>query len=337
MTRYLTTLAAAAFFLFFHYTCFAASRGPGDKEQICAVCNSKIEGPWVLADGKTYHPACFKDKIELRCAICAKPINGVYARDAQGVYHETCFKNTRLARCAICSGSIEGRHVVDVWGQAAHTKHQGKETLICDSCGRIISPASRNGFRYSDKRIICGICKASAVTKNATVKKIMNDVSDMLYAVGIGPVSPDIPVSLVDRDTLLKKSHGNDKENTRGFTRSLTRIAGGKTLSFHHRIFILDGLPQVEFKGVLAHEMIHVWLNENKVKMKDWETEGFCNLGIMIVNDGEEGSKFARFLQNQLEQDRDRVYGEGYRLMKNKLDALGWDQLIFWVLSHGRR
>jgi hypothetical protein len=207
--------------------------------------------------------------------------------------------------------------------------------MLCDSCGRIISPASKSGFRYKDGRVICGICNATAVTHVKNIKPILVELSRMLGSVGIGPVSPQVPVTLVDRNTLIRESRGNDKENTRGFTKSIIRIENGKTVSFQHRIFILHGLPMTEFKGVLAHEMIHVWLNENKVKMTAQLTEGFCNLGIYLVNE-KERSDFARVLQDQMEQNPDAIYGDGYRIMKARLDSIGWPKLIAWVNNRSK-
>ncbi len=332
-----TAVFTAVLFILLFSACLPGSvRGSGGQGHVCAVCGQALDGRWVVADGKKYHPGCFKDKIELRCAVCGKPINGVYAKDKQGVYHESCFREARLEKCIICRLPIDGDHVVDAWGQSAHPVHQGQKVMMCDSCGRIISPESRNGFRYKDGRLICGICKKTEVTKGTDVSSLMAELSKMLGSVGIGPVSSRIPVTLVDRTTLIRESRGNDKENTRGFTKSIARIENGKTVSFQHRIYILNGLPLTEFKGVLAHEMIHVWLNESRVKMSAKETEGFCNLGIYLVNE-KERSDFARVLQNQLEQDEDPVYGDGYRMMKEKLDAMGWPGLVAWVRNGAKR
>ncbi len=325
----LTAVSAAVFILLFFSACLAGSVEKKDTQRMCGVCAKPVGDSWVMADGKPYHPACFKTSVELRCKVCGKPIHGVYARDSQGVYHESCFKNTRLERCMVCNQPIEGDHLVDAWGQSAHHEHQGRKVMLCDSCGRIVCASSENGFRYKDGRVICGICNKTAVNSEAGIPGMVRELSNLLGSVGIR-TPMKIPVTLVDRKTLIRESRGNDKENTRGFTRTVVRTENGEVTSFSHGIFILHGLPKTEFKGVLAHEMMHVWLNENRVKMSPRETEGFCNLGIFLVN-SRERSDFARVLQNQLEQDSDVVYGEGYRIMKAKLDAMGWAKLIEWI------
>lgn len=327
-----TAVFTAVLFLLCFNACQAASKRDVAGEHHCGVCGKVLEGRYVLADGKKYHPACFKDNIELRCAVCGKPIHGVYARDNQGVYHETCFREFRLEKCIICRLPIEGEHVVDSWGQSAHPVHKDQKVMLCDSCGRIICFSSKGGFRYTDGRLTCGICKSTAVTDETNLSAITSELSKLLASVGIGPVSSRLPVKLVDRTTLIRESRGNDKENTRGFTKTVRRIVNGKTVSFSHKIYILYGLPLTEFKGVLAHEMIHVWLNEAEIKMSPRETEGFCNLGIWLVNT-KERSDFSRVLQNQLEHDDDEIYGDGYRMIKSRLDQLGWPGLITWIRS----
>ena len=327
-----TAVFTAVLFILCFTACLAAPKSADKGDNRCGVCGKIMEGRYVLADGKKYHPSCFKEKIELHCAVCGKPIQGVYARDNQGVYHETCFKEFRLEKCVICRLPIEGEHVVDSWGQSAHPSHQGQKAMLCDSCGRIICSSSKGGFRYPDGRLTCGICKATAVSGKMNLTTIQADLSKMLATVGIGPVSSQIPVKLVDRTMLIRESKGNDKENTRGFTKTVRRVVNGTTVSFSHTIYILHGLPLTEFKGVLAHEMIHVWLNEAGIRMSPRETEGFCNLGIWLVN-AKERSDLSRVLQNQLEHDDDEVYGEGYRMMKTRLDQLGWRGLITWVRS----
>ena len=77
----------------------------------------------------------------------------------------------------------------------------------------------------------------------------------------------------------------------------------------------------------MAHELLHVWLLENNIKLTDFETEGFCNLGAALVFQ-HILSKFSRILQDRLDNSRDYTYGEGYRFMKNKLKNLGWSILL---------
>ncbi|MBF0106687.1 MAG: protein DA1 [Deltaproteobacteria bacterium] len=62
-----------------------------------------------------------------------------------------------------------------------------------------------------------------------------------------------------------------------------------------HQIFILYGLPKIEFAGVLAHEFIHVWQNENNFKLSPMHAEGLCNLASYWIY-LEDSSDFAQYL-----------------------------------------
>lgn len=60
------------------------------------------------------------------------------------------------------------------------------------------------------------------------------------------------------------------------------------------------------------------------------ENEGFCQLlAYQILY-----SDFALSSNNNmlsLREWKDEVYGDGFRLMKSKLDSLGWQQLLLFL------
>lgn len=306
----------------YHPSCYAKAKG-----LVCSFCGKTLGSKWVEADGKKYHADCYKNKVQLHCDICGKPIVGKYIRD-DGIFHEDCYKAARLPSCVVCSKPIEGRHVVDYWGNNAHPEHHGKEVQLCGSCGRIISEkSSEGGFRYDDGRLICGICRRTAVTNLNNMEQMKNEVLSLLSTVGLRGIPLSVPVVLVDKGGLKRQSGPGYSDSSRGFTRSLDRQINGQTQSRDHTIFILNGLPSLEFKGILAHELLHVWLSEHDAHLSTQNTEGFCNLGMMLVNQSD-SSDFAKALQQQLETNSDPVYGKGYRTMKKKLDAIGWTALI---------
>ena len=94
-----------------------------------------------------------------------------------------------------------------------------------------------------------------------------------------------------------------------------------------HTIFMLFGLPKIEFEGALAHELMHVWLFERQVRLSLREIEGFCNLGNYLVF-SRKPSPMASYLLKNLQTDDDPIYGGGYRLMRKHLDAHGWENLL---------
>jgi hypothetical protein len=85
-------------------------------------------------------------------------------------------------------------------------------------------------------------------------------------------------------------------------------------------------MPRLEFEAVLAHELLHVWLLEKDIQLSKKETEGLCNLGSALVYQAD-NSKLAERLLEKMESSSDRLYGKGFRKMKDKLQRLGWKGL----------
>jgi hypothetical protein len=308
---------------FYHDDCYKKTRG-----LTCAMCSGILRDRWAEFEGKKYHPDCYKKHVQLTCTVCGKPIEGDYTKTSEGTFHASCFRETKLERCAVCSLPLDGRFLIDDWGNHAHETHNNKPTPFCNSCNRIISEKTSNGgFLYNDGRNICGICVLTAITEPDQIKKARTKVLKILSDKGLDNIPDTLPIRLVDRNTLLKKAKNHSSKNTKGFTSTTIKTMAGMTVSMNHTVYILAGLPGLEFEGVLAHELLHVWLAENRISMQEPFTEGFCNLGVMLVNQSDK-STFSDVIQNHLEQNPDPVYGDGYRLMKKKLDENSWEILI---------
>ncbi len=310
---------------FFHAACFKEMKG-----LVCDHCGQLLDETWTVYQGKKYHPECFKKGVQPRCALCGMTISGDYTEDAEGRYHMACYKARKLPRCSVCDHPIEGNYIQDVWGHISHDSHKGKHYTLCSSCSIIISDkTSKGSFEYSDGRVICGICRESAVFHMAVAEELLMEVTQILLAKGLSPLPAGITVSLVDLKTLMNKA-GTLRKSTKGLTKISTNTIGSFKLYSRTDIYILHGLPRTEFRGVLAHELLHVLLDAWGVFMSEEETEGFCNLGSRLVYQNDPSS-LAKILLDNLEIDPDPVYGEGYRRMLKKLTANGWENLLIEV------
>lgn len=310
----------------YHPVCYKIKNGLE-----CSYCSELLEDKWMVYENKKYHKGCLEyyiDSIRPRCRICGKGIDGQYTKDNNGSYHTSCYRKNILPKCSICLSPIENKFLIDAWGNKTHEKHNDKPVKYCSSCSRVISKRTSNGmFEYSDGRIVCGFCRSSAIDDQGTISEYRNEVLEILQTIGFSDLPPDIPVNLVSRKDLIEKSKNRFNGKSKGFTECNTLYLNGKTASLDQKIFILSGLPQLEFKGVLAHETLHTWLNMLQVKMSDNDMEGFCNLGTMEVYK-EENSQFAQVLIKSMEKDPDPGYGTAYRKMKKKLEIIGWKNLI---------
>ena len=308
---------------YYHPECYKEIKGLR-----CAWCGELLGDRWQEYNNKKYHPDCYRLHVQSYCGVCGRPIEGKYYEDENGKYHESCYKNYILDKCCVCGLPLEGKYIVDPWGNKAHATHKGKKTITCDSCSIIISNETSNGgYKYSDGRHICGYCRATAVDDNGTAQLLLKKVLKSLSSKGMKNIPKNIPIDLVNRKELNKLSGSWHSSNTKGFTKTKNLLMNNIKTSSSYNIYILHGLPELEFKGTLAHELLHVWINEHDVELSHKNTEGFCNLGSALIYESE-GGKFSEILLNNLDKDPDPVYGDGYRDMKEILEKYGWKGLI---------
>lgn len=94
---------------------------------ICASCKKEIQGRYVQAVGKNWHPDCF------RCAGCGRPITtGEFLHKYGKPYHADCYQQKFAPRCAGCGELIDGHSI------RALRKHWHPEHFVCAHCGRPI-------------------------------------------------------------------------------------------------------------------------------------------------------------------------------------------------------
>ena len=224
--------------------------------------------------------------------------------------------------CTICLEPLNNQFLVDAWNNPFHAHHE-KEGVFCHSCSRIISQGiTQGGFLYSDGRHICRLCQTSIIEEDLAIKKSFESVISQLNNVGIENIPDSIPIKLVNLMELNKKTGSKSHGDLKGFTQFIDDNSNNK-----FKIFILFGLPQIEFEATLAHELLHVWLEKNNFHSKLQITEGFCNLGRALIYEND-GTRFSKIHLTAMENDSNPIYGTGYRNMKSIHQKLGWKKLI---------
>lgn len=292
---------------------------------LCAKCGKVLEDSWIELEGKKFHPQCK----EIRCQICGHIISEDYVYDQDGKYHQQCFLNRKAPRCHVCDLPIQGQHIIDSWGHQAHVYHGHHKTQLCEYCGRIISEAtSNNGVIYSDGRLVCGICQLTAVNDQHKLHNATEQVKNLLATppASFNDIPYPIPIQLVDLPNLKKQGGTKINSDSRGFTRSHILSENKKRIKIEHTIYILYGMPLLQFQAVLAHEMLHAWLTTKDITLPDKEMEGFCNLGSALIFQAD-SSTYSRLMLERMEKNPDPIYGAGYRLMTQQLKKLGWQKL----------
>ena len=231
--------------------------------------------------------------------------------------------------CTICLQVLEGEYSIDAWDNPFHSYHN-KDGIFCNSCSRIISEGiTHGGFRYTDGRHLCSLCQISVVEDDSVIHEVYLSVIKQFEAIGIFNIPDGISVELINLIEMKKIvgriSHGDMK----GFT----NINNNHKPYPSYSIFILFGLPGIEFEAVLAHELMHVWLDKNYPHLEIIITEGLCNLGsaLIYINDG---TNFSNIHLKSMENNPHTIYGNGYREMKTLLEKSDWNSLLLNLNSY---
>ncbi|PIQ28547.1 hypothetical protein COW36_12765 [bacterium (Candidatus Blackallbacteria) CG17_big_fil_post_rev_8_21_14_2_50_48_46] len=301
---------------------------------ICDSCKKPLEKTFVPRGDKLYHPACHEKLFVPKCTACGQAIQGTYHKDAQGRYHPECYQKLHNLVCSLCQQAIEGPYLQDSWGQKAHPEHPEGPTGQCNVCARLIYASAAGGTHIlGDGRLLCAGCHAEQVEGFAATQAAKLAVIAQMHAVGFDYIPDYIQVKRYEDQQLInQRMRASATGNIHGYTRTAQRNIPGYGLILEHSIHILEGLPKVAFMGVLAHELLHVWVNERPLShLSHEEVEGFCNLGSALICQNalqQEDSALARVLLERMQTDPDPAYGEGYRAMAWRLNKLGWPALL---------
>lgn len=101
-------------------------------------------------------------------------------------------------------------------------------------------------------------------------------------------------------------------------------------LTYGSKIWILEKQTLLLTISTLAHELGHAWISQNKIKLPLIEEEGFCQV-LSYYALCSEFSKEGNHEADLVKSWADEIYGDGFRLMKRKLDCLGWKQFIMLI------
>jgi hypothetical protein len=287
----------------------------------CAGCKEKLEGAYQADSGQVYHPLCFQKKKGLVCTTCRQLLGPKWVVHNKQNYHPACLEKIIPDKCDYCGEGLVGRYFIDPWGQKVHARHRLKS---CDCCQKILM---KSGLAYSlgEGRYHCDSCQGSSVKSPSEVRVILGRLLEELNEIHITGLPRDVPVvvrGLRDLKALSRKHSDNPKGLTK--TQIKTSLTG-KNLS--HEIYILYGLPHIEFKGVLAHELMHVWLHENRIKLNSAQTEGLCNMATFMVY-SKDKSTLAKHLLEGMMKNPDPIYGQGYRSMLAQVQRTGWKNFL---------
>ncbi len=215
--------------------------------------------------------------------------------------------------CDVCNNSMAGAlYQIDAYGNHAHSFHD-----TCDSCTAFIIGKSHS---LSDGRKTCHSCYANSVNDKNTARQAKEQTFQLFSSIGIQ--FPLDKISLYVNDKVFAVQEWNNPR----FLGKLFTVTKGSNNSY--TIHVLYGLHKVVFMSVLAHELMHIFQHENEILLSELENEGLCELVCYFILDASK-TKIGKVIMNQMENSKDKVYGDGFRLMYNRLEKIGnWNAFL---------
>ncbi len=331
--------------------------GLGADTPVCGYCGKEITGRYIQAGGKFFHPDhfrcalcqknigsgkffnhdgkiicenCYYQNYALRCRQCGRPITGEYIEQDGFFYHKDCYEEHIALKCALCGKIITGNYLIDYWGNNYCQSHE-KENPRCEYCGRFIGEdLTLGGETYPDGRQVCGICARSAVSSTIRADRLMKDAIARLAAKGITVKTGEMELHLVDKNKLQSVSLEISDRHT-GFVKyeASKSWLGSRKEKFD--IYILDGMPEYDYISAVSHELMHVWLFQQRETGHDEAlAEGSCNYASYLVL-GQLSGDYPKYLIHNLFQDTHPHYGEGFRRVHKLVERQGlngWLELL---------
>ena len=304
----------------------------------CSICNKKIRGKYLKSNGKVFCSQKCYSKTRPVCAACKKRcMKGSYKKDGKFYCSKACLE-TSFPKCALCGKHFKsGVMVKSLTGDKVYCKECGALPK-CFACGL---PAAE-GKKFSDGRFICSECDKSAIYSLDEAENLFKQVRTVMGKKLKWETKHRIHFRLVDLDTLKKASSNfepgmemglfkhNYTINTRTETKySLFKGKEEKTQKFtsnnRYSIMLLTGLPKQKFIEVCAHELGHDWMEEYYPKIKSLKIkEGWAEYVASRVN----ALYGQSFMNKRMDMNPNKVYGEGYRFVRDYVKKHGLSGLF---------
>jgi hypothetical protein len=290
------------------------------QQLICKGCGQPIRGNYLSALGATWHPEHFV------CASCGRPINTARFQVHEGKpYHSECFSNQIAPRCAYCNKPLVGEYLIDHWGTQFCAEHKDQYPR-CAYCGRLVPPHDREP---GAETVRCTICRGAAIETKEQAQPLFRQVVQWVNGQGLRYNNLPIHLELCGRATLAKYMQGRDLPDALGATAGKFYTENGRIVRAEvSGVAILLGLPSTLFRGVVAHELGHVWFVTQSIqRVPSWAEEGFCEL-LAYRYYSELNTPESRYHAEAIERNPDPVYGNGFRQVRTLADSIGFQRLI---------
>lgn len=286
----------------------------------CAGCSQVLGTSWITALDRQWHETCFV------CTRCRRPIRGQsFLVHEGGPYHEECHRLEFGKKCYVCGQYVEGRYFEDAWGCFCST-HRSKGS--CFGCGKIV--AAEGGVRLNDGRQYCATCHLSAIADIGIAKRHMPVVISFLGKMGL-PIRGEIELRFIPYESSGGGAKRLGVTKTQITTGALGRIIARRV----EYIGVLDHLPVLQLQETFAHELFHVWAFQQELQLPELVEEGMAQLCAWKYLGEKAAGKHGEVAKRLLEDNRNPVYGGGFRAAQRSLEKFGLAALIRHLVERG--
>lgn len=236
--------------------------------------------------------------------------------------------NSYLA-CSICRAPFFGLVEMDAWGNR-YCAHHSNELPRCTCCQRLICDVlTGGGVAYRDKRLVCNICRKTAIDTKEKAKPYIEAVAAWLFKNGLVFQNFKMHFDLVYLDYLhsrIKSGYGTPQGMIYHTKNSQVRRVDG--------IAILKGLSRQVMSGVVAHELGHAWIFLKGIDGLPLPLEeGFCNTLSYLYN-SEFDTDEARFCNRVIIESPDKIYGDGFREVYSVVKKRGFQTVLSYLQKY---
>ena len=209
------------------------------------------------------------------------------------------------ARCVLCGVVLSGQVAADQHGRIFCARHrtEGRHCRYCDS---FFLPSPHGSE-------VCKPCSASQVFDGGTAEIVCSAIAAWFGRRGL-ELPRTVPVRL---DRVMPASPFLAGARMLGYAERRTGLLG---LAAQTAIVLQSGLPLMVLRMVLAHELGHVSLGCEQLRLPQWAEEGSCDwLAHRYL--GEFGTPEAAIHRRRIATRDDPIYGAGFRWVAARLDG----------------
>ena len=299
----------------------------------CVICRRQVPQRYLKgADNRVYcSKKCFEKTLP-KCANCNLICReGAFRTDKGFFCSKKCADARHLPHCKCCGKTFrEGMVLPTAYGKFYYCVPCSKLAgcLVCERPGK-------NMRKLDNGNYLCRKCDVDVITSMPQLEKLFKQVRSTLA--DKLDFRDDHNIKLFMRSFGQNKNDRLDKTREFGLYIYKGREITTKPLPFEFwrdkkttvryeskscSIVVMDSLPAIKAAEVIAHELAHDYMKHRWYYIKDAKLrEGFAELVAAEYNRMTGNEKW----NYRMKLNPDKIYGDGYRMMKNYLDKEGWD------------